>query len=223
MMLILFIASKNDYLNLLKRIPPTSKIKQYNPHYLARISLFKILPQKENGIFFIGSSKTEYCEWAELLENSKIQNRGIGSDTTDGILMRINQIINSNPEKIFIMIGANDLRANKTISNIVENYTRIIKIIKINSPETSIYIQSVLPVNDNKLKRKNISPDFNFQTAKLNQKLRDLCDNFNLIYIDYWPVLVKKKELISEYTFDGIHLTGEAYLLIKSILKEHIS
>lgn len=217
-----YVVYKKNYINFNRILHSPTVNTVYNQHYLARKSLFEILPKTKGEIIFIGSSKTEYCEWAELLENTKIKNRGIGSDQIDGIIMRIDQVIRSNPEKVFIMIGANDLRAKKTIPEIVQKYAQLINIIKSESPETLIYLQSVLPINYNKLRSKNIAANLNTQTKILNNELRSLCQTLNLQYIDYWPLLAKNNELISRYTTDGIHLTGDAYLLIKSIIKKHV-
>lgn len=222
MALLLYIVYKEGYINFKKLMNGTPAHRTISHHYIERQSLFEVLPDIKDAIVFIGSSKTEYCEWAELFQNSKIINRGIGSDTSKGILMRISEIMDSSPAKIFIMIGATDLGANVAISQIVENYEEIIKKIKIRSPETLVYLQSVLPRNYNKLIRKSNVVDFNTKVLILNQKLRHLCDKYGIQYIDYWPLLVVDNQLNPAYTMDGIHLFGEAYLQIKNVLKEYV-
>ncbi|HUX93953.1 MAG TPA: GDSL-type esterase/lipase family protein, partial [Ignavibacteriaceae bacterium] len=79
------------------------------PYYKQRASHFETLPNEENGIVFIGDSIINGCEWSELIQNSNIKNRGIISDTTEGILNRIDKTLEAKPKKIFIMIGVNDL------------------------------------------------------------------------------------------------------------------
>ncbi|WP_317110333.1 hypothetical protein [Chroococcidiopsis sp. SAG 2025] len=56
----------------------------------------------------MGDSLTDECEWSELLENPHIKNRGISGDTTMGVLNRLEDIVSSQPAKIFIMIGINN-------------------------------------------------------------------------------------------------------------------
>ena len=216
-----YIAYKNNYLN--KLVNNNRVSNKINHHYVERTDLFKILPDTESEIIFLGSSKTEYCEWGELFQNPRIKNRGIGSDTTKGLLLRMDEIVASNPEKIFIMIGANDLRRNITIPRVIENYEKIISIIKNYSPGTLIYIQSILPVNNDKLNRKGIANNLNLKIKQLNQKLQHLCYSFNIQYIDYWQLLTDNNQLKPSFTIDGIHLSGNAYLQIMTALERHVN
>ena len=110
--------------------------------------MFDLLPISEEDIIFVGNSISAGCEWAEIFNNNKIKNRSISGDTSLGILERIEQVTNFKPKKIFLMIGINDLAVGIKIDSIAKNYSNIIKRIKSLSPETRVYIQSVLPVND---------------------------------------------------------------------------
>ena len=47
--------------------------------------------------------------WSEIFQNPNIKNRGISGDVTEGILYRINEITESQPLQVFLMIGTNDL------------------------------------------------------------------------------------------------------------------
>lgn len=71
------------------------------PYYLHQTSLFQILPKSKSDIIFLGDSITDECEWAELLKNPQIKNRGISGDTTMGILHRLEDVVKSQPKKIF--------------------------------------------------------------------------------------------------------------------------
>src|SRR5689334_3155831 len=53
---------------------------------------FDVLADKKNGIVFLGDSITEGGHWSEIFGNGDIQNRGIGGDTTQDVLDRIEQI-----------------------------------------------------------------------------------------------------------------------------------
>ena len=97
------------------------------PYYNDKKSLFEILPKTNRSIIFIGDSITDGCEWSELLQNPNIKNRGIGSDTTYGVLKRLDNIIQSEPEKVFLMIGINDLGRGESVSEITSNYDKILE------------------------------------------------------------------------------------------------
>ena len=49
--------------------------------------------------------------WSEIFQNPNIKNRGISGDVTEGILYRINEITESQPLQVFLMIGTNDAMA----------------------------------------------------------------------------------------------------------------
>lgn len=199
---------------------------EYSPYYLERNSLFEKLSSAEGGIVFLGDSITNHGEWNEFFSNVKTKNRGIGGDTTKGVINRIDNIIKVNPEKIFIMIGVNDLRAKTDVHKIVSNYIQIVESIKRGSPNTEIYMESVLPVNIKKYETNfhNVKGDtINIGVEDLNKQLKGLASKLNVTYIDVYSNLVKGKQLPAKYTIDGIHLTGEAYEMWNKILKPYVN
>jgi len=182
--------------------------------YDQRESLFKILPKESNEIIFIGNSITYRCEWSELFRNPKIKNRGINSDIISGVLLRIDKI-----KKIFILIGINDLSANFQIQLCVDNYQKIINKIRTGSPLTSIYIQSLLPVN-NKFYRGFAT---NEKIRILNSKLQNLADEKQTTYIDLFSHFINSEGNMDEkYSNDGLHLLGSGYLVWKAVIEKYV-
>ena len=49
-------------------------------------TLFESLPTSPEDIVMLGNSITDGGEWAEILDNVHVKNRGISGDTTDGVL-----------------------------------------------------------------------------------------------------------------------------------------
>ncbi|HKM18502.1 MAG TPA: GDSL-type esterase/lipase family protein, partial [Aliarcobacter sp.] len=91
-----------------------TNLVSYSPYYLSKVSQFNELKDSDKfSIVMIGDSITDGAEWYELLQNSEVQNRGIGGDTTNGVLDRLNTI-NKSIKKAFIMIGINDIGRYKT-------------------------------------------------------------------------------------------------------------
>jgi len=123
----------------------TSVIQSVSPYWKHRVTLFEVLPNNPNEIIFLGNSITDGCEWSELFGNPSIINRGISGDRTDGVLQRLSEVTESKPSKVFIMIGVNDISGGIELNKITLNYRDIIEKIKSDSPDTKIYIQSVLP------------------------------------------------------------------------------
>lgn len=191
-----------------------------NPFYRDKKSHFETLPKSEAEIIFLGDSLTDLCEWAEVLRNNRIKNRGICGDTTDGILNRITNIVESKPQKLFVMIGINDLNQGKKVEEILENYKKILETFQNKIPDTKIFIQSVLPVNHQIFKNKGV----NEKVLLLNTKLKDLDKNFSFQYIDLFSAFLDgNNELDAQYTTDGVHLNGQGYLIWKEIIEKDVN
>ncbi|MHB8852552.1 MAG: GDSL-type esterase/lipase family protein [Ignavibacteriaceae bacterium] len=190
------------------------------PYYKQRQSLFEILPIDYNGIIFIGDSIIDGCEWSELLQNSNIKNRGIISDSTEGILNRIEKTLEAKPKKIFIMIGVNDLSSGSPLDLIIGNYERIVDKIKAHSPLTGIYIHSVLPTNDIYYKG-NATND---KIKTLNERLQIVANKYRLTYIDVFSKFLDNNGRLDErYSNDGVHLLGKGYLVWKTTIEKYIN
>jgi lysophospholipase L1-like esterase len=223
---IVFIARRGGVYYLSSRIldfvNSKNKVIQgdYQPYYLHQTSLFQILPKSNSQIIFLGDSITDECEWAELLENPSIKNRGISGDTTKGILNRLDDIVESQPEKIFLMVGINNfIHYAQSTEEILIDYKQIITEIRNKSPSTKIFIQSVLPVNNT---RYGIGVNNN-KVIQLNLSLKELAKEFSLRYIDLFSHLSdSQNQLDSYYTLDGVHLNGQAYLVWKQVIEQYI-
>ena len=103
-------------------------------------------------IVFIGNSITEGGkDWGAKLGIDNAKNRGISGDVTDGVLLRLGELIKYKPMSIFVMIGINDLfnlHYQKEIPSpeyIVENLLKITTLLYEKIPKTQIYVQTLLP------------------------------------------------------------------------------
>ena len=191
---------------------------QFPAYYLDRRSLFEVVPKNQNDIVFLGDSLTNRCEWSELFQNPNIKNRGINGDNTYGLLYRLEQITRPRPRKIFIMIGINDLIPREDLEKINYKYSLILKTIKQSTPDTQVYIQSVLPVN-NRLKQVVDNKD----VIALNDRLKKLAKEFKYEYIDLYSAFVTDNQLTEKYTYDGIHLNGDGYLVWKDAISKYVN
>ena len=187
-------------------------------YYYHKKEHFELLPDTPNEIIFLGNSITDNAEWAELFSDPNIKNRGIGGDDTDGILGRLSEVTSSKPDKIFIMIGTNDLAYGKKVDDIIGNYTKIIAQIKDDSPTTKLYVQSVLPVED---ALHYTRP--NAEIININDQLIEICKAEGITYIDLHSVFSDENgKLNKEYSIDGLHLNGEGYEVWKKQIVEYL-
>jgi len=195
---------------------------KFKRHYYIKKSVYEALPNTNDEILFVGNSITAGGKWAELFNDLRIKNRGISGDVTEGILFRLDEITESKPLKIFLMIGVNDLSYGLSVDSVLQNYKRILENILKDSPNTKIYVQSVLPVNDNFDYFKNHTNKGEL-ILELNRKIKLLAEKFNLVYIDLFSFFVNEQgKLKEECTFDGLHLNGQGYLLWKSTIEKYI-
>jgi lysophospholipase L1-like esterase len=190
--------------------------------YKLRTGLFKTYPNSKKDIIFLGNSITQGVDWAELLQNKNARNRGISGDITYGVLERLGEVTEGKPAKVFILIGINDIQHNIPDTLIVNNYRRIIRQIKAESPKTKIYFHTLLPVNNEFTQFKN---HYNKDEHILfvNTELKKIAAEENITLIDLHPQFMDaSKKLDKRYTVDGLHLNAEGYQVWKEILKSFL-
>lgn len=197
--------------------------RKYSTFYEQRASLFSALPIESDDIIFLGNSITNGGEWHELFQNPKIKNRGISGDIAEGVYNRLDDIVQGKPAKIFLMIGINDIAKGSSSKHIVLEVEKIIHKIKKETPETKLYLQSILPVNpDFGLFLNHMKPD---SILKINHAIRRISKKHQLVYIDLYSefILAGTNKLSPKYTNDGLHLLGEGYLLWSKILQPYLN
>ncbi|MBA2499516.1 MAG: sialate O-acetylesterase [Chitinophagaceae bacterium] len=190
----------------------------YRPgSYSVRVGHFNSYPNHKKDIIFLGNSISLGTEWQELLQHKRVRNRGISGDISFGVIERLREITEGNPRKVFILIGINDIARGIPDDIIVDNYRRIIRQIKIESPRTEIFFQTILPVNNEFKDRHQFNKDDHIHTVNSLLKQLVLIENIHLI--DLHPhFLNKENKLDKKYTYDGLHLNADGYKKWASIL-----
>ncbi|MGL4955881.1 MAG: GDSL-type esterase/lipase family protein [Bacteroidales bacterium] len=196
----------------------------YSTYWHQRATLFETLPINKKDIVFVGNSITDGGEWFEFFNNPNVKNRGISGDRTVGVLDRLNVIVSGQPQKIFLLIGINDLSHGISIDSIAKNIGMIVDQIQAKSSKTKIYLQSVLPVSDEKKM-------FSGHTSKaesiipLNKLIQKIAANKSVTYIDLYSRFVNPEtgKMNLKYTNDGLHLLGAGYQNWAEIIKPYVS
>lgn len=187
--------------------------------YEHRKNHFKNLPMQKDAIVMLGNSITQSCEWSELMQNPKMVNRGIAGEMTGGMLGRLDEITPYQPDKIFLMIGVNDLSVN-SLDYILRNYESIVSYILLKTPSTKLYLQSILPVNNDVRNSGKSNSDIVF----LNEKIENIATRNGLIYLNLYPLFLDEEgQLDSKLTQDGIHLDSNGYLIWKKELQKYLN
>ena len=158
-----------------------------------------------NLIHFIGDSHIQGLAVQAIDLNSV--NLGIGSDTTHGVLRRLDIYKSLDKAKaIFFAIGFNDLKSKKP-DDVTKNIIRIINLL---NAEKKIILNDVFPINESKTNLKNM----NSRIINLNLGLKEICDNYiNVFCLQVNPTFLGKNySLKSDFDFgDGIHLNAKGY------------
>ena len=188
-------------------------------YYRYRKFCFSTEIPHEKSIVFLGDSITDEGDWAELFPAATVKNRGIGGDTTLGVLNRLDQVVSMKPAKVFLMIGTNDLCYGRSISDTAANYKKIVKRLQTETPTTTIYVESVLPFNETLFPSRGLRTNENIQL--LNLQIRKLAKEQGLEYIDLVPAFSDRDfRLVAEYTSDGLHLNKQGYLTWRDQIKK---
>lgn len=166
---------------------------------------FKAHKVTDKTIVFFGNSITNMHEWWEAFNNPNIVNRGVNGAETPIMLEHFESILVGKPAKIFLMMGTNDLGTSgmNTPSHVAKSVRTALMRCQKESPNTQVYVQSILPCTGNNIKdTKNV--------PITNDSLKNICTEFaNATYIDLYPLLPGIPT--HQYSGDGTHLTMAGY------------
>ena len=174
------------------------------PFRIHRYDAFKAAAVQSDQIVMIGNSITNMHEWWEALGNHKVINRGVSGAISDEAVANLDPILAGHPAKAFLLIGTNDFVFDKDREHIAENLQIIIDRFKKESPETKVYVQSILPSYNGKRRGK---------IAAANELIRTVCRKSGITYIDLYSVLGDGEGHIKEgWSFDDLHPKAPGYV-----------
>lgn len=190
--------------------------------YGQRASLFEQLGTTSEDIIFLGNSLTHGAEWHELFNNPNVKNRGINGDTVDGISERLESVTAGEPKKIFLLCGVNDVSHNLTADQISAKLIALVEKIKEQSPNTRIYVESLLPINNN-FNRYKLLAGKEQVIKDINKTLALRMPEMGVEYIDVTDLFTDKNgNLREDFTNDGLHLLGPAYIVWRDYLQPFV-
>ena len=193
--------------------------------YQKRVKEYKDNPIGKNKIVFLGNSITySMRHWDKKFNVKNIVNRGISGDYSDGILERLDEIIYYKPLAVFLLIGLNDFfddnttRPGRTPEYVAKNILTAAKTIKQGSPETKIFIQTILPINNQQYLDEKPQVNFLWTTyyPSVNQQVNEtnkiLKENNEFEIIDLHPLYLNNdRSMKRNLSKDGVHLNENGY------------
>lgn len=192
-------------------------IPEHTPQRLAQFAKEPIVAGK---IIFLGNSITEMGNWKKVTGDTTVINRGIGGDITFGILKRLKDITDRQPSKVFILAGINDIGKDIPDVVIADNEMKIVRAIHDKCPQTQVYVESVLPVNST-IKGFPQHYDKEEHVLALNKLLQANAVAGGYTFVDIFHLFVDGDgRLKAEYTYEGLHVKPEAYVVWVDYLKK---
>ncbi len=202
-----------------------------------KLERFRILNQnvKKGEILFTGSSLMEQFPVNELLMTNGmdqvVYNRGIGGFTTTDMLQHMEEMIfGTEPSRIFINIGTNDIGSpDYQLEALLERYEEIIVRIQERLPEAEINMMAYYPVNETDKIPEGEWGKTAFVTRTneniniANAAVENLAAKKGCRFINVNEGLADERgKLKKEYTIEGIHMYANGYQVVLQNLKKYL-
>lgn len=182
----------------------------FETHYADRLVLFEEQNKhaQDIDVVFLGDSLTEGYDVESYYPQYKVLNRGIGGDTTTGVLKRLKgSVYDANPKVTAMLIGANNMNV------MLNDYEDILIDFKTKAPNMKVVLLSLTSMAKQWGRKNNLAKENNVEIQKY-------ATQYGFSYVDLFnPLLDKEKgECKAEYTIDGGHLTPEGYAVVTSAI-----
>lgn len=182
--------------------------------YIARVTQFAGLPAMNGGVAFVGDSLTDYGRWSEAYPDLTVRNFGIVGDTTLGLELRLSQVVKAKPDRIFLLIGTNDIEYGRPLPEIAANIDKIVTRLGQELPKTKIFVESLLPRQ----------PLYAEQVKTVNAMIRKVATQHKLVYIDvYSHFAVEGGRMDPSVSIDDLHLAGKGYARWRAVIADYVS
>jgi lysophospholipase L1-like esterase len=175
-------------------------------------------------VILFGDSITQFWKNFDpkFFEQYNLINCGVSGQTTSQMLARFeNEVLKTQPNKVVILSGINDIAENNgpiSIEDILQNI--IIMATKALQANIEVILCSVLPANRFYWNLKIKPSD---KVIELNILLKNYAKLNSLKFIDYFTAMVDDNNgLHSHYGADGVHPNLEGYIKMKSILEPYL-
>ena len=174
-----------------------------------RAAWAKRVEQDQGAVVFLGDSITQGwgANFRDKFSGMKLANRGIGGDTTRGMLIRLKEdVLSLNPSAIVLLLGTNDVEVAIDAGAIGRNFEKILAAIKEHNPKTPVVLCRVFP-SAAEMKR----------PKEIIQRVNELYDaavkgDSQVTVVDTWTLFADKTgDADSKWFRDRLHLNAQGY------------
>lgn len=136
-----------------------------------RYDSFKVTPTESGQIVFAGNSITNMHSWFEAFgSHQEVIGRGNSGGFAYELLDNLESYIDGKPAKFFVMIGTNDVSSGQSAEITARRIETIVRRVRLESPETEVYVQSILP------RSANAKPDYEQCNSMVSEWVAQLAD-----------------------------------------------
>ena len=111
----------------------------------------------QGAIVFLGDSITQGwgVDFKQSFDGLKLANRGIGGDTTRGMLLRLQEdVLSLHPKAVVLLMGTNDIEVEVPVDAIGRNFQKIVAALKAHDPKMPVVVCRVFPSSATKKRPK---------------------------------------------------------------------
>jgi lysophospholipase L1-like esterase len=150
-------------------------------------------------------------------------NQGISGEVSQGLWRRLRLFDRTGPQRIYVMIGINDLIRGVDDRAILQNHRKIVRRLRRVHPQAQIIVQSILPHGGEEATwegRDRLIAVPITRIQQLNQKLAAIAKEEEVKFLDLYPLFTNAQgHLRADLTTDGLHLNRQGYLVWRSAIQ----
>jgi lysophospholipase L1-like esterase len=182
-----------------------------------RRDVFALSRRDHADVVMLGDSITEAAPWDEITACRSIVNRGVGGDTTAGVLGRLDGVLKLRPRAVFLMIGVNDITLGIAREQTLANYRAILD--RLDGANLHTFAVYVLPVARSHAKWRN-----NAAIANLNDEIGGLiAGRPGTSALDLRPLVRNEQGYLREdLSYDGLHPNARGYAIWRDAIAAEV-
>lgn len=169
-------------------------------------------------VYLLGDSQLDNLfQSGQLKNDTPVKNLALpGAQVAD--LLKLLAIFQreSDPVKVFILIGVNDLRYGRSGEEIMEDYETLSQLLEEIFYNAEVIVLSLLPIVESIDINGSVT---NESVRSVNSQIKDWCDRQNFLYLDAYSALAVNDQLPARLTFDGLHLNLEGNRLLARMIR----
>ena len=167
-------------------------------------------------VAFFGDSITKNNRWQDYFPGIAVCNLGYSGDTVAGLLERTGMVQAVNPDKVFILIGVNNMGKGRYLENLSQGYRQLIAQLQSGLPQAQLFMVSILPT----CPPSDLS---NQQILEANRMIQQLAQELDIPYIDTHSQFADEQgQLAQAYSKDGVHLSQQGKDLLAQCLAPYV-